>query len=560
MTPLVLLALAQVPLPGTASVSVALSPPRACSRCHSGFDNSAYDTWSGSVMGHSARDPVFHAALAVAEGDSRGIGDFCLRCHAPEAWLEGRCIPTDASRLDENDSGVTCSFCHRNEPNPYQRNAQYIVADDSVIRGPYADAQAPHTNRYSPWISNPALCGTCHDLLNPLVHRRDLTGADTGLLFPEQTTWTEWKASAFSNLADPGYKDCIGCHMPSDRGNVAENGPERPDRSHHGIAGANTWLLEAIEFLYPKLGLAEKLALGREAIRATLREAATLELIDAPAEVSRGEVVHLTVRVTNLTGHKLPTGYPEGRSVFIAVKSATLGIDLGSLDPVTGEPDRPLAIYHTVHGQFGIGPSHHIALNDTVYVDTRIPPRGMVLTATLAPVGKTYPEVSPGILAHFDEVTLTATVPCRRDLDRVDATFSLLHQVLPKRYVDELVADSATLAPARSATLRAAFDAVPYAPEEMAVLRVSIPIAAASTCDPPDAGVIDTGIVDAAAAPDAARVDAAVVADAGSPVTMDGGCDCAVGARSTSDGAYGAIVVVFLAWAGKRRRREGLRT
>lgn len=561
MTAVLLLLLAQVPLPGTASVSVALSPPRACAQCHSGFEGSAYDTWAGSVMGHSARDPVFLTALTVAEDDAPGVGDFCLRCHAPEAWLQERCIPTIGSALEENDSGVTCSFCHRNEPNPFVRNAQYVVADDSVMRGPYADAQAPHTNRQSAWVSDPQLCGTCHDLLNPLVQRRDLAGVPMGgALFPEQTTYTEWRTSAFADPADPGAQDCLGCHLPEDPtpAQVAENGPLRPDRSSHAIAGANVWLLEAIEFLFPDLGLGERLAIGRGAIRDMLRRAATVELIDPPATVRRGEPFTLRVRVTNLTGHKLPTGYPEGRKAYLTVRSATLGIDRTQLDPVSGEPVDPLAVYHTIHGQFGQGPGHHIALNDVVYLDTRIPPRGLVVTATTAPVGKTYPEVSPGVLAHWDEVTFTATVPCSPTLTSVDGEIALLHQVLPKRYVDTLVAESAAVTPDRALRLQAAWDAVPAQPEPMAEVRFALAVAEDSTCDRPDAGFVDSGVIDSGDAgvtrPDAAAITVpdATVVDAGGD-GPEAGCGCTVSARPTTDVVAPWIVVACLVWSRRKR-------
>jgi len=42
----------------------------------------------GGIMSLSAKDPIFRAALAVANQDIKGIGEFCLRCHAPRAWLE----------------------------------------------------------------------------------------------------------------------------------------------------------------------------------------------------------------------------------------------------------------------------------------------------------------------------------------------------------------------------------------------------------------------------------------------------------------------------------------
>lgn len=563
MSPTLLL-LALVPLPGTTSVSVALSPPIACSRCHSGFDGSAHDTWSGSVMGHAARDPVFLAALTIAEEDVPGVGDLCLRCHAPEAWLQGRCEPTIGSALEEDDSGVTCSFCHRSQPNPYLRNAQYIVADDSVMRGPYADAQAPHTNRQAPWISDARLCGTCHDLYNPLVPRRNLDGSLAGYGFPEQTTYTEWATSAFADPRDPMAQGCRDCHMPEDGvpAIVAQNGPDRPDRSSHALSGANAWMLETIEFLFPQLGLGDRLAAGRAAIRETLRRAATLELQNPPTELERGQAFTLTVRVTNLTGHKLPTGYPEGRQVYLSVRSATLGLDRGAFDRVTYEPLAPLAQYHAVHGQAGRGPGHHIALNDTIYLDTRIPPRGMVVTGTTAPVGKTYPEVAPGVLAHWDDVTVTATVPCDVGVERVDGEFALLHQVMTQRYIDALVTESASVTPERAARLQSAWDAIPATPEAMAELRFSIPVRADSRCAPPDAGFVDTGVMDAA--PARADVDGGVIAAGDAAIVSDtgvvegdgpgGDCGCNVSAGTSTDVPSAWIVLASLIWLARRRQ------
>ena len=86
-----------VPLPGTSSVSVPMQTPTACQPCHGDLGGGAHDTWVGSVMGHAARDPLFLAAVSEAEKDIPGAGDLCLRCHAPEAWVQGSaCSPRTA--------------------------------------------------------------------------------------------------------------------------------------------------------------------------------------------------------------------------------------------------------------------------------------------------------------------------------------------------------------------------------------------------------------------------------------------------------------------------------
>src|SRR5262249_14369460 len=133
----------------------------------------------------------------------------------------------------------------------------------------------------------------------------------------------------------------------------------------------------------------------------------------AGESVSRGARVDLRFRVTNLAGHKLPTGYPEGRRVWLRVVSPELVLRRGEYDPQTGMPADAPGRYEVKQGQSARGvPGHRLALNVTIFYDSRIPPKGMAVTATTAPIGKTYPEVGPGVLANADEVTVTATVPC----------------------------------------------------------------------------------------------------------------------------------------------------
>src|SRR5687768_18193674 len=95
-------------------LAIPLDPPEGCVDCHGGFADSPIDAWEGTMMANAMRDPLFLAALTIANQDIPGIGDFCLRCHTPPGWLEGRCAPGDTSLLIEEDfEGVTCDVCHR---------------------------------------------------------------------------------------------------------------------------------------------------------------------------------------------------------------------------------------------------------------------------------------------------------------------------------------------------------------------------------------------------------------------------------------------------------------
>jgi mono/diheme cytochrome c family protein len=63
------------------------------------------------MMAQAARDPVFRVALAVANQDVLGCGEFCIRCHSPRGWSEGRSPASDGSLLKDDDlEGVSCHF------------------------------------------------------------------------------------------------------------------------------------------------------------------------------------------------------------------------------------------------------------------------------------------------------------------------------------------------------------------------------------------------------------------------------------------------------------------
>ncbi|MCK6545156.1 hypothetical protein L6R52_04755 [Myxococcota bacterium] len=544
-------------LPGTSSVSVGFAPPSACRECHGNFEpESPWETWAGSSMAHAAQDPLFLSAVVEANKDVPHIGDFCLRCHAPAAWLEGRCFPSDGSRLEAEDTGVTCAFCHRMTPAPIRGNGIFLIAEDLDYRGRYADAMAPHHTKPSTYFADSALCGTCHDLWNPLVERRDpVDGTFTGQPFPEQSTYEEWATSAYAN--GPDAKSCQDCHMPKDVGRVAEMGPVRPDRASHAFAGANAFLPAAIAFLFPGDGLAQQLLDGKARVQATLRTAASLEGIGMPL-ARRGEPLALTLRVTNLTGHKLPTGYPEGRRVWLEVASTELGLARGAYDAERGEPDDPAAVYQTVHGQYGIGPGHRLALNDTIFEDTRIPPKLMRTNATIAPIGKDYPEVEPGRLAHWDDVVVTATVPCDLAAIEVRVSATLWYQGVTKRYVDALVAENG--AHPNGARLAAAFEEADPGPLVITALELFVPVDPSSTCAEPDAGIEapDAGSPEDAAVVDAARDAAVVVIDAGMDVEDAGGCACSASRLDDrANGGVGLVLGLALVLSFVRRRRFG---
>jgi hypothetical protein len=197
-----------VEMPGTQPGEVpAYDPPTTCDNCHAltpQTETEPFFGWEGSMMAHSSKDPLFWAALAIAEQDflpnadpnlRGGAGDFCLRCHMPNGWLGGRSTPTDGSgMIAATDSfGVECEHCHLLvNPDPpvnvpgtveeqtapyiandgaeaYRGSGMYVVNSEGSRLGPYSNAAAPHAWKQSDFHRQSEMCGTCHDVSNPVT-------------------------------------------------------------------------------------------------------------------------------------------------------------------------------------------------------------------------------------------------------------------------------------------------------------------------------------------------------------------------------------------------------
>lgn len=233
---------------------------------------------------------------------------------------------------------------------------------------------------------------------------------------PVERTCSEWFHSACSaapgvyqpefagNKADGMVSTCQDCHMRDVSGqgcNPALNPgvPVRADLPLHDMTGGSTWIQLRMAELNPE-------HVDATAAQASAARAAAM-LGKAAALATWLEGGRLRVRVTNRTGHKLPTGYPEGRRIWLDAKffdgGGSLLEESGACDAGTGELAHEGAKVYEVHpgiggniaGEDGIGlpagPSLHFVLNNEIYHDNRIPPRGFTNAAFAgfggAPVG-----------------------------------------------------------------------------------------------------------------------------------------------------------------------------
>jgi hypothetical protein len=499
-------------LPGTQPLSLThpISTPETCAVCHSGYGQPGVEplrAWRGSMMAQSGRDPLMWAALAVSNQDAPHSGETCLRCHLPKGWLEGRSAPEDGTAMTAADrEGVQCGVCHRlvdpvadaenpaedaailaalATPVPAFGGAMMVVDPEDRLRGPFdliadlgSDPHAPQRSTLvSPFHSSSEVCGTCHNLRNPLFTRNDLTGeyelntddapGDPAKGFPEQSTYDEWAASEYASLGvyAPQFggnkavvSTCQDCHMPDVSGKDASLGLTRDDVPHHTFAGANTFIPAVLPF-HPAFGPevdAEALAEGVAHSTAMLRKAATVE-----ADLASGE---LHVRVTNETGHKLPTGYPEGRRMWLHVRAldakrkvvfesgryvfATAQLAGHGTEPGDPDHDPHLRVWETLQGMSPAvaaavgkqpGKSFHLSLNNVRLKDNRIPPRGFTNVAFEDfdghPVGATY-----GDGQHWDDVVYPVGPSA------VQAEVTLYYQTTSREYVEFLQTENTTTA------------------------------------------------------------------------------------------------------------------
>jgi hypothetical protein len=458
-----------------------------CSGCHGPFDpeNDPYSTWNGSLMALAGRDPLFYAQMTTANQDVANAGYFCMRCHVPMSFVTGHAYDPDGSTLDDTDmDGVTCHLCHsmvdpvfKPGVSPPQdqailaqldavpqhyANAMFVLDPEGTRRGPYDDAAAMHDTLPSPFHRTGEFCGTCHEVGNVAVTKQpDGTYAynaideaspseDPWTQFPLERTYTEWKLSAFANGGvdmgglfggdgGPVVSTCQDCHMPRTSAKGCFFGPERPDLARHDFAGAAAPSLDLIaEHTKDDPAVDQKaLAQGRAKAVAMLEKASSLEL-----EQSCGT---LRVRVTNQSGHKLPTGHIEGRRVWINVKlfdeADALVAEYGHYDHDEAHLDEASTEIYEM--QVGLskaaaaftglpaGVTTHMALADVIVKDNRIPPRGFQ-NATFAAGGAPVVATSYADGQYWDDSFFALPAGATR------AEVSVNYQSLTRHYIEAL--------------------------------------------------------------------------------------------------------------------------
>ncbi|HSN25410.1 MAG TPA: hypothetical protein VLT45_03970 [Kofleriaceae bacterium] len=482
------------PLPPPAHVETdRFRDAEACGQCHLVDDTTAvlHDAtgsnvapvllWRSSMMANAARDPYYLAVFAEERTHTTTpatVDAVCTRCHGPAGTEENPALSFDDMTAGSGSDavlargGVTCTLCHQIDPanlgDESSFTGKFVINYGRKIYGRYSD---PMTNpmmlivNYTPTlgdhIESSALCATCHTVTIGSV--------------VEQATFLEWRSSTYSPM-----QPCQSCHVPTvDDANHAISAPvasfpsglaPRSPIGKHTFVGGNSYMLsllaDAIDWSGASIAPGEFTAAAARD-DAHLQTAAQLSVVDSHRE---GDTAVVTVRVTNKTGHKLPTGYPS-RRVWLHV---TAGSFESGGQPLTSQPHRDVidapgqaqiweAIMVDANGQ----PTHRSLDARGYSKDDRILPAGFAPSSAdrsrTTPVGTT---ADASFVPGSDDVTYRIPVAAGTPI-----AIELLYEALRPEVVDAIDA-SATPAGTRFVDLARAR---PVTPVVMATLAATAP-------------------------------------------------------------------------------------
>jgi len=365
-----------------------------CIRCHSA---------GGWIGGRST--PTDGSGLAASDDD----GVDCDTCHKATN-------PDNSEHLGVMNAPFVANDPVTGEG--FYGSGMLSVWGGSDKLGPFSDAQARHQWMQSAFHRSD-ICGSCHDVSNPAVgdlapnHGTQPTadpvissGGNLGGPIEEKAafnnppymygiverTFSEWKSGALDTtpvstfltlpadlqvesgalnmayqsalLAGTGgdYEDgttryfgCQSCHMRPDVGEGCNKNPRtRPDLPKHDLSGGNYWVWPLIQ--YQDLQGTLRLGGGLTQLQRDAMDAGQIRAQDQLRMAASLTVDGDTVKITNLTGHKLISGYPEGRRMWLNIKwydggGALLREDGGYgplgvtfTNPVDGTPFEPQSL------------------------------------------------------------------------------------------------------------------------------------------------------------------------------------------------------------------------
>ncbi len=332
-----------------------------CKSCHP----THFEEWSGSMHAYSFKDPVWYALHSneqqhFEENEDQELGQFCIMCHSPVAFLTGEIqdpklltIESSESLVPQIREGVTCSFCHAvthmsptTEVDVSSGNLeaiQFFLNTDSVLHIKYGPLENPiesgyHESQYHPDYDLSEYCRGCHNMT--------INGNDA------EMTFSEWGGTAFQAMS----VECQSCHMETYPGYAVDrflfpDAPYRENLHSHDFSGIDQALTT-----FPQEEAQEN------AIRELLFGSAEVNFFNTPPDsLNDGDSLKLKLIVSNNAGHNFPSGVTFSRQLWLEVLAVMDGDTLyksGHLNPEgdlydfyidsVGVTDPDLTVFRTI--------------------------------------------------------------------------------------------------------------------------------------------------------------------------------------------------------------------
>jgi hypothetical protein len=404
-------------------------------------------------------------------------------------------------------------------------SGQFFVNTDTAKRASFADANARHQMQYSRFHKSKYMCATCHDVSNPIL--ANLTADPTQPLPTElnsafsylhvERTFSEFMLSDYGQqggaATNPEFQaqgapditlaaKCQDCHMRDVVGKGADlkNAVVRPTDSieHpqsgqplHDLTGGNAWVSWVLASAVPgspnydatndmllnqgpnvlTMDLTQGEGINPDAMLAGVDRAQQQLLLAATIKNLYYDAASgaLSFQVQNNSAHKLISGFPEGRRMFVNIRAlaggnliyeanpydAAAGTLKGLTYPYLGQglPDpQPLGANEEYVDElvYEMNPSStdltgetktfHFALATGRYKDNRIPPKGFNIGEAAARIsvpvwhGVEDPNYFTGdeYAGGYDAISLT--IPSGADSVEV----SLYYQTTSREYIEFL--------------------------------------------------------------------------------------------------------------------------
>lgn len=493
----------------------------SCKICHYMYDPFFKETYEGLREGsnwvtywdetNASGTPSTNAAAAA---------------YAADAAAAGLIEYYNGNQFFTNDVPASTNYSENGGGHMFLITDNLVTGKSDVKRGPFADADAKHEQLYSRYHKSKYMCGVCHDISNPalanLAYATNTPGDGVTVLPSEsqptysyghvERTFSEFMLSDYglqggadgTGPYDPAIFEtsragnkiatCQDCHFRDLLGvKAANSGLVRTNDStehpmsgvpQHRMIGGNAWIPyilassvsgsanhdptnQALLNQGPGV-LTLDFSQGEPLDPTMLLETVNLAQQMLQDSVSMSNAAYdlnnnqFTLRLVNHTGHKLISGYPEGRRMFLNVKAyandqliyeinpydSTVGTLKGlensqSSPPLDSSEEYDDELVYEVHQSsaiLGTNETFHMALATERYKDNRIPPKGFRVDEAAArlsePVWHGLSDTNYFTQAEYDggydEVILQ--LPC--GTERIEA--GLYYQTTSREFIEFL--------------------------------------------------------------------------------------------------------------------------